>query len=124
MYEEIFSIYQSLSFDIEQLLWLSQDSMNTFEKLISISKQIGTYNLQNPWNIQEINSDINELWKISGKLHDEIIQMEKYSIKSIDILDKNKQTLSNISNSILDLNTHFDNASKSNNQFQQSSKKI
>jgi phosphate/phosphite/phosphonate ABC transporter binding protein len=124
VYQDIFSIFESLSFDIQQLLWLSQDSMNTFEKLISISKQIGTYSLQNTSNIQEINSDINELWEISSKLHDEIIKMEKDSIKSIDILDKNRQILSNISNSILDLNTHVDNASKSNDQFQQSSKKI
>lgn len=77
--------------------------MNTFQKLISISKQIGTYSLQNTLNIQGINSDINELSEISSKLHNEIIQIEKNSIKSIQILDKNRKILSNISNSILDL---------------------
>lgn len=82
---------------------MSQDSMNTFQKLISISKQIGTYSLQNTLNIQGINSDINELSEISSKLHNEIIQIEKNSIKSIEILDKNRKILSNISNSILNL---------------------
>lgn len=82
---------------------MCQDSMNTFQKLISISKQIGTYSLQNTLNIQGINSDINELSEISSKLHNEIIQIEKNSIKSIQILDKNRKILSNISNSILDL---------------------
>ncbi len=61
-----------MNFDIQQLLWMSQDSMNTFQKLISISKQIGTYSLQNTLNIQGINSDINELSEISSKLHNEI----------------------------------------------------
>lgn len=82
---------------------MSQDSMNTFQKLISISKQIGTYSLQNTLNIQGINSDINELSEISSKLHNEIIPIEKNSIKSIEIFEKNKKILSNISNSILDL---------------------
>lgn len=61
-----------MNFDIQQLLWMSQDSMNTFQKLISLSKQIGTYSLQNTLNIQGINSDINELSEISSKLHNEI----------------------------------------------------
>ncbi|MCY6372813.1 phosphate/phosphite/phosphonate ABC transporter substrate-binding protein [Clostridium ganghwense] len=123
-YEEIFTIFENLSFDIQQLLWISEDSMKTFEKLVDISKQIATYNLQNTSNVQEINAGINAFMEISQKLNSEIIQVEKDSIKSFEILDKNRQTLSNITNYVMDLNKEIHNAAKSNTQFQHSSKKI
>ncbi|MCY6353665.1 phosphate/phosphite/phosphonate ABC transporter substrate-binding protein [Clostridium sp. ZS2-4] len=124
IYEEIFTIFESLNFDIQQLLWLSQDSMKAFVNLVTICKQISTYSLQNSSNIQEINAGINEFTEISSKLNREIVQVEQDSIKSLEILDKNRQTLSNIANYVMDLNKEIDNASKSNTEFQNSSKKI
>ncbi|WMJ79999.1 phosphate/phosphite/phosphonate ABC transporter substrate-binding protein [Clostridium sp. MB40-C1] len=124
IYEKIFTIFESLNFDIQQLLWISRDSMSTFENLVSICKQVGTYSIQNSSNIQEINAGINEVMDVSSKLNNEILKVEQDSIKSLDILDKNKETLSNISNYIMYLTKEIDNASKSNTQFQQSSKKI
>lgn len=124
VYEKIFTIFESLNFDIQQLLWLSNDSMDTFQELANTCKEIGAYSLQNSSNIQEINAGINEVADVSTKLNNEILTVEQDSIKSLDILDKNKETISNIENYIMSLIEKINNASKNNTQFHQSSKKI
>ena len=46
--EELFNVAETMGFDSQQLIWLSQDNMKTFEKLANISYQIERY-LPHSW---------------------------------------------------------------------------
>lgn len=122
--EKLFNIAESMGFDSQQLLWLSQDNINTFDKLAKISYEIEKFSEQNAASSQEINASINELVDISTNLNTSAAEIEKHSKTSIEMLEKNKKTINSIADFILRLTDVITVASENNVELQSSSNKI
>ncbi|PKM49018.1 MAG: phosphate/phosphite/phosphonate ABC transporter substrate-binding protein [Firmicutes bacterium HGW-Firmicutes-7] len=122
--EKLFNIAEDMGFDSQQLLWLSQDNINTFEKLAKISYEIEKFSEQNAASSQEINASINELVETSTNLNSSVIGIEKHSKTSIEMLENNKKTINSIGDFILSLTDVITIASDNNVELQSSSNKI
>nr|WP_319487663.1 phosphate/phosphite/phosphonate ABC transporter substrate-binding protein [uncultured Caproiciproducens sp.] len=122
--EQLFQVAETMGFDSQQLIWLSKDNMKTFEKLAKISYEIEKFSEQNAASSEEINASINELAGACNNLNSGVIKIEDHSKTSIEMLDKNEQTIRSIGSFILDLTSVIKVASDSNIELQQSSNKI
>ncbi len=122
--EELFNVAETMGFDSQQLIWLSQNNMKTFEKLASISYDIEKFSEQNAASAEEINASINELAEACTDLNSGIIKIQQHSNTSIEMLDKNEQTISNIADFIVQLTKVTKVASDNNLQLHESSNKI
>jgi phosphate/phosphite/phosphonate ABC transporter binding protein len=122
--EELFRVAETMGFDSQQLIWLSKDNMKTFEKLTKISFDIERLSEQNAASTEEINASINELAGVCCALNSGIVRIKEHSETSVEMLDKNEQTIRSIGDFILDLTSRIKVASDSNLQLQESSNKI
>ncbi|PKM58407.1 MAG: phosphate/phosphite/phosphonate ABC transporter substrate-binding protein [Firmicutes bacterium HGW-Firmicutes-3] len=122
--EKLFNIAEGLGFDSQQLLWLSQDNINTFNKLAKISYEIEGFSEQNAASSEEINASINELVGTSTNLNSSALEIEKHSQTSIEMLEKNKKTIQSIGDFMLSLNEVTTVATDNNVELQSSSNKI
>ncbi len=122
--EQLFNIAENMGFDAQQLLWLSQDNINTFEKLAKISYEIEKFSEQNAASSQEINASINELVDTSTNLNSSVLEIEQHSETSIQMLDKNKTTISSIGEVMKSFADIILTATDNNEQLLSSSKKI
>ncbi|MCY1712719.1 phosphate/phosphite/phosphonate ABC transporter substrate-binding protein [Caproiciproducens galactitolivorans] len=122
--EELFRVAETMGFDSQQLIWLSKDNMKTFEKLMKISFEIEKLSEQNAASTEEINASINELAGVCSDLNSGIVKIKEHSETSVEMLDKNGQTIRSIGDFILDLTSRIKVASDSNLQLQESSNKI
>lgn len=123
-YEKIFESWQTLSFDIHQLLWMYKDSMKTLTKVINISRDIQFNTEQSTWNVENINSSVEELITISEVLNNNVIVMEDSYNESFDVLKNSKDTISGITKYLLELNKDVKEVSIINNKFRHSSNRI
>ncbi len=122
--EELFHVAETMGFDSQQLIWLSQDNIKTFEKLAKISYQTEKLSEQNATSSEEISASITELVSACTDLNSGILKIEDQSETSIEMLNKNEQTIGNIGNFILQLTTVTQVATNNNLQLQESSNKI
>ena len=122
--EKLFNIAESMGFDSQQLLWLSQDNINTFDKLAKISYEIEKFSEQNAASSEQINASINELVDSSTNLNSTITEIEKHSEASISMLEKNNETIRGIGDFILNLKEIISVAIKNNIELTTSSNKI
>lgn len=122
--ERLFQIAETMGFDSQQLIWLSKDNIKTFETVAKISYEIEMLSEQNAASSEEINASINELSGVCANLNSGVIKIEDHSKTSIEMLDKNEQTILSIGGFILDLTSVIKVASDSNLELQESSAKI
>ncbi|WP_101696758.1 phosphate/phosphite/phosphonate ABC transporter substrate-binding protein [Clostridium minihomine] len=122
--EHLFQVAETMGFDSQQLIWLSNDNIKTFEKVAKISYEIEKLSEQNAASSQEINASINEFAGACINLNSGIIKIEDHSRNSIEMLDKNEQTIRSIGSFILDLTSVIQVASDSNLELKESSAKI
>ncbi len=123
-YDELFSAWQTIGYDIQQLLWLSKDSVDVLKKITSVSKEVGEYTEQNSASIEEINSNVSEFAGTEEKLNNSVINIEESSEKSLKILDSNKEIINDIGKYLLRVGDDINNLSVSNNNLKVSSNKI
>jgi len=124
LYESLMSVSETVAFDTQQLLWLSQDNINAFQHIVQSFYSIEGLSQQNTSSIEEIRSSINELVEISEKLKQGIVTIEGDSSRSLEMLEKNRSTIDGIGGSLLDLTGMIKGASEINLQLQTSSKNI
>ena len=122
--EKLFNIAESMGFDSQQLLWLSQDNINTFDKLAKISYEIEKLSEQNAASSEQINASINELVDSSTNLNLTITKIYKHSETSISMLEKNNKTIRSVGDFILSLKEVISVAIKNNTELTTSSNKI
>lgn len=122
--EALFSIAEDMGFDAQQLLWLSKDNINTFNTLAKISYEIENFSQQNAASSQEMSASVNELVATTNDLNASVLEIEKYSEKSMDMLHKNKETMDSISVFIHGLSSLIGAAEDNNVELQSSSNKI
>jgi phosphate/phosphite/phosphonate ABC transporter binding protein len=122
--ENLLSLSETVSFDAQQLVWLSRDNTIAFDQLATGFYKAEELSQQNAACTQEITAGISELAASSEKLNESILSMDKYSAKSIDMLKNNENILNLISTSLIEFTNSISEASKSNNTLQDASKKI
>ncbi|HSR05169.1 MAG TPA: phosphate/phosphite/phosphonate ABC transporter substrate-binding protein, partial [Proteiniclasticum sp.] len=122
--QALLGIAEDMGFDSQQLLWLSKDNISTFKALAKISYDIDTYSEQNAASSEEINASVSELVNTTDNLNKSVLEIEKYSVRSIDMLQKNQETIESISVFIGHLAKLIDDAQKNNVELQSSSNKI
>ena len=122
--EALFGIAEDMGFDSQQLLWLSKDNINAFNTLAKISYEIESYSEQNAASSQEINASVNELVSTATNLNAGVLEIEKHSEKSIEMLHKNKETIDSIGVFIRGLSEIIKVAEDNNVELQSSSRKI
>ncbi|WP_432405833.1 phosphate/phosphite/phosphonate ABC transporter substrate-binding protein [Wukongibacter sp. M2B1] len=124
IHEKLFSVSETLGFDIHQLSWLSKDNMNAFNNLVNISNQIKELSEQNAASMEETNSSINELTSISEDLNRNIHMVESQSLESHSMLNQNLETVNSIGDFLKDFRDVIDIASSNNLELQNSSSKV
>lgn len=124
LYETLFDISENLGFDSQQLLWLAKDNINTFDQLAKISYEIEKFSEQNAASSEEINASIYSLVEASTNLNSNVIEIEKHSDTSIEMLNKNKQTIESIGGFFNSLSDVIRVALDNNTQLYNSSNKI
>ncbi|WP_432662001.1 phosphate/phosphite/phosphonate ABC transporter substrate-binding protein [Wukongibacter baidiensis] len=122
--ERLFSVSETLGFDIYQLSWLSKDNMNAFNNLVKISDQIKELSEQNAASMEETNSSINQLASISEELNENIHRVEGQSLESYSMLNENLETVNSIGIFLKDFRDVIDIASSNNLELQNSSSKV
>lgn len=123
-YEQLFSTWETIGFDIQQLLWLCKDSMKTLSKLVKIAREVENYSEQNNASTEEISVGINEFVNITEKLNDDLMKMEENSKRSFGILKDNKGAMEDIGDRLVSLGSSMEELSKGNLKLEDSSKKI
>lgn len=124
LYETLFDISENLGFNSQQLLWLAKDNINTFDQLAKISYEIEKFSEQNAASSEEINASIYSLVEASTNLNSNVIEIEKHSDTSIEMLNKNKQTIESIGGFFNSLSDVIRVALDNNTQLYNSSNKI
>lgn len=124
IYESLISSTETVSFDIQQMMWISKDNISTFEQIARNFYHIGDLSLQNTAGTEEITANINELVKISKKLKVDVQIIEQDSSKSLKMLEENRSTIKGIQDSLIELTGVMTEAAQNNIQLQNSSKKI
>jgi len=122
--DNLFSLSETVSFNAQQLLWLSKDNTIAFDQLAAGFYKAEELGQQNAASTQEITAGINELADSSKILNESIISMDEYSVKSIEMLKSNENTLRMISSSMNEFTDSIAEASKSNQALLVASKKI
>lgn len=122
--ETLFNIAEDLGFDSQQLLWIAKDNINTFDNLAKISYEIEKFSEQNAASSEEISASVYSLVDASSNLNSNVIEIEKHSDTSIEMLNKNKQTIDSIGEFINSLSDVINVALDNNTQLYNSSNKI
>ncbi len=122
--EVLLGIAEEMGFDSQELLWLSKDNISTFTALSKISYDIDNYSEQNAASSEEINASVNELVNTTDILNQRVVGIERCSVKSIEMLHKNQETMGSISVFIGHLAKLIDDAEVNNVELQSSSNKI
>ncbi|KYO65348.1 phosphate/phosphite/phosphonate ABC transporter substrate-binding protein [Thermovenabulum gondwanense] len=124
VYEKIVKATETLGFDIQQLIWLMNDNIATYEEISKTFYNIEELSQQNAASTEEISASINELASMSVNLKENIQRIEDKSTESADMLLQNKKTIQNMFSLLLDLAEVIKVAYNKNLILQESSKKI
>ncbi len=122
--EGLFNISETMSVDIQQLLWLSENNVEAFKKLASFFRRIQENSEQNAASAQEITATMEEFVSNFHALNNNIIKIEDESEKSYHMLNSNKNTMEGIQKFMLDLSTSIKGTYESHEELFNSSKAI
>ena len=121
---ELFSLLETMDFDIKKLSWFSEENVKVFNTIVSQAEEIAKLSEENAASTYEINSEINRFTEVSSKLQGNIVRIEENSSQSVDMLNENRATIESISDLLLDLIDGVKQASGINTELDGSSKQI
>jgi methyl-accepting chemotaxis protein len=113
-----------MGFDTQQLLWISQDRLITFDKLANTIYEIEKFSEQNAASSQEISASISELTNLIKDINIKVYGIDDYTEKSINWLQENNKTIENIGVYIINLVDVMSTAIENNNDLKTYSIKI
>ncbi|QNO14261.1 phosphate/phosphite/phosphonate ABC transporter substrate-binding protein [Alkalicella caledoniensis] len=122
--ENLFNISETMSIDIQQLLWLSINNIEAFGKLVKFFHKIQENGEQNAASAQEITASMEEFVSNFHSLNENILEVEQQSDSSYKMLAANKSTMANIQQSMLDLSQSIKETSTSHDKLHKSSQEI
>ncbi len=121
---ELFSLLETMDFDIKKLSWFSEENVKVFNAIVDQAHEIAKLSEENASSTYEINSEINHFTQVSSKLQGNIIRIEENSSQSVEMLNENRSTIESISDLLLDLIDGVNQASGINDELDGSSKQI
>ena len=121
---ELFSLLETMDFDIKKLSWFSEENVKVFNTIVSQAEEIAKLSEENAASTYQINSEINRFTEVSSKLQGNIVRIEENSSQSVDMLNENRATIESISDLLLDLIDGVKQASGINTELDGSSKQI
>lgn len=123
-YSQLFKITETIGFDIQQLLWMSQDNIDAFEKIVQTSTQVQEYSQQNAASIEEITSSINEFVTFAERLNGKNEKILDESENSMNLLKDNYSTICKIENYLNEFSKKIKKATDYNTDLDKSSQNI
>jgi phosphate/phosphite/phosphonate ABC transporter binding protein len=121
---EIITMSEKMGININQLLWLLDDSMKTFQNIRNYSTSIEENTHLDFASMQKVSEFTGE-WKESLKLFNEsVTNIENNVDKATDMLDVNKTIIENVGVFLREVKIINDKYSKNNEELQNFSKKI
>lgn len=121
---ELFSLLETMDFDIKKLSWFSEENVKVFNTIVDQANEIAKLSEENAASTYEINAEINHFTQVSSKLQGNIVRIEENSSQSVAMLSENRATISSISGLLLDLIEGVNQASGINDELDGSSKQI
>ncbi|OXS25078.1 MAG: hypothetical protein BI182_16225 [Acetobacterium sp. MES1] len=121
---ELFSLLETMDFDIKKLSWFSEENVKVFNTIVDQAHEIAKLSEENAASTYEINAEINHFTQVSSKLQGNIVRIEENSSQSVAMLSENRATISSISDLLLDLIEGVNQASGINDELDGSSKQI
>lgn len=122
--ETLFNISETMSIDIQQLLWLSTNNIDAFGKLVSFFGRIRQTGEQNAASAREITDAMEDFVENFHRLNDNFFEVEQQSDSSHKMLAENKNTIASIQHSMLDLSQSIKATSLSHAKLHESSREI
>lgn len=122
--EKLFELSETIGFDVQQLIWISNNNISMFNKLVEIFKEIESNSQTNSASVEEITASIDGFATSSQNLNKNIYSIRDDSKESNIMLSKNKDTMNNVSNYMLGLSQIIFEASENNNKLKNSSDEI
>ncbi len=121
---KLFTLLESIGFDIQQLLFLSKESKSAFQKLAQSSFHVASDMEQNVASTQEVNANVNQLVSNFQKLNGKVVEVENYLQASLKMIEENRNTLESINRFKTDLKEEFNIALINNQSLEAYSKVI
>ena len=121
---ELFSLLETMDFDIKKLSWFSEENVKVFNTIVSQAEEIAKLSEENAASTYEINSEINRFTEVSSKLQGNIVRIEENSSQSVGMLNENRSTIESISDLLQDLIDGVKQALGINDELDGSSKQI
>ncbi|MBU3101997.1 MULTISPECIES: phosphate/phosphite/phosphonate ABC transporter substrate-binding protein [Clostridium] len=122
--DELFTLLETMDFDIKRLTWHSEENVTVFNQIVKQSSKVAELSEDNVASTEEISAGINEFTEVSDKLEKNIMMIEESSSKSIKMLSENRSTISGISSLLMDLTDGIKLTSSINADLNISSKDI
>jgi phosphate/phosphite/phosphonate ABC transporter binding protein len=122
--DTLFNISETMGIDIQQMLWLSMNNIDAFDKLVKFFGKIRRNGEENAASAQEISAAMEDFVSNFHKLGDNIFDVEQQSDSSHKMLAENKNTIANIQNSMLDLAESIKETSANHTKLHESSREI
>ncbi|MCT4593335.1 MAG: phosphate/phosphite/phosphonate ABC transporter substrate-binding protein [Anaeromicrobium sp.] len=120
----VFTLSEDMSFHIHHLLWIAENNVNEFKKIVALFYEIEENSELNGASIEEINSNIDSLVSELNHLNKNVLHLDEASSKSTNIIKENKDILEGIFNYMNVLSNHVEEAAENNNSLSQYSAQI
>ncbi|WP_189910899.1 phosphate/phosphite/phosphonate ABC transporter substrate-binding protein [Clostridium cochlearium] len=120
----LFELTETMGFDIQQLIWISQNNISMFNKLVEVFNDIEKNSQMNLASVEEITATIDGFTSNSEKLNNNIYDIKSDSEQSIAMLNKNIDTMNNVSIYMIELSKLIFQAFGNNTRLKDSSGEI
>ncbi|MBU5270558.1 phosphate/phosphite/phosphonate ABC transporter substrate-binding protein [Clostridium cochlearium] len=120
----LFELTETMGFDIQQLIWISQNNISMFNKLVEVFNDIEKNSQMNLASVEEITATIDGFTSNSEKLNNNIYDIKSDSEQSIAMLNQNKDTMNNVSRYMIELSKLIFQAFGNNTRLKDSSGEI
>ena len=120
----LFELTETMGFDIQQLIWISQNNISMFNKLVEVFNDIEKNSQMNLASVEEITATIDGFTSNSEKLNNNIYDIKSDSEQSIAMLNQNIDTMNNVSIYMIELSKLIFQAFGNNTRLKDSSGEI
>ncbi|AIY79919.1 phosphate/phosphite/phosphonate ABC transporter substrate-binding protein [Clostridium botulinum] len=124
VFKNVYSMIETMGFDVEHLLWISKQSKEAFSHLVEKNKVISDFSTTNLACIETVESGIHEVVSSCEKIDDSISTVESETNDTFTVLEKSKTSISNIISLLSEMKTISDDSLEINSKLHDSSKSI
>ncbi len=124
MRQMIYSMIETVGFDVEQLLWISKESKDTLQHLEKENELISRYSSDNLDNIGMVGDGIQSVVSSCERIDANIVSVEKESNETLETFEKCKRSIEGSLSLLEEINKSSDASLDTNTQLQAASASI